>query len=262
MDNNQLGNNPQARLLNNLNVAMNNNGAGQLNPTIPNNNQVNPNTINNQNNVPLNVVPQNNNPVNMAFNNNQSLVNQQTGIIPNNMEGSNEPGNMPSNPFNNNSNIQTLVNQQTGIIPDTPVSDENRLQDLTNPFNTDEQDPRKLEMKDNNFNGDNLEHGFVDVLKEGGVNIDIPDNKYINNGNTFNETSINDLNVDGAYNKLPSIDYSNDPQVIANIKNMEKKNTIKISKELQTFFIIVVILFLFILVMPYIFDLVRDIKSR
>ena len=247
MDNNQLGNNSQTRMLNN--------------PTGTNNNLLSPNMMNNQNNVPLNVIPQGNNSVNMPFNGNnniQNAVNQQTGIVPNIKEDNNKQNGISANPFNNNSNIQTLVNQQTGIIPNTPINNEN----VTNPFNNNVQDPRKLEMKDNNFNGDNLEHGFVDVLKEGGVNVNIPDNKYINSENTFNETSINDLNVDGSYNKLPNIDYSNDPQVVSNIKNMTKKNTIKISKELQTFFIIVVILFLFILVMPYIFDLVRDIKSR
>ncbi len=241
MDNNkQINDNPQLRMLNNMGnqTGFSNNGTTQggsygypvnnFNSGINNQYQINSQDISSNSQGQVN---------NQGSNNLENMNNQNTPVV--------------NNPFGDN-NIETMINQQSDVFTSS-----------NSPFNIENStDPRKKEMNDNNFEGNNLEHGFVDVLKEGGVNVDIPENKFIDNNKKFNETSINDLNIDGSYNKMSSIDYSNDPQVIANIQESTKKNTVKISKELQTFFLIAMILLAFIFVMPYIFDLVRDIKSR
>ncbi len=77
---------------------------------------------------------------------------------------------------------------------------------------------------------------------------------------TYNETSINDLNVDGAYNRMNiAPDYVNDKQVRENIE-APKKNTVPISKELKTVFIIALVLLAFIIVMPMLFDLISNLR--
>ena len=77
---------------------------------------------------------------------------------------------------------------------------------------------------------------------------------------------LNDLNVEGEYNGLPKIDYSQDPKVIENLKlqnsNENKKNTITITSEGKVFIIIIIVLLLFTFVMPYIFDLIRKVTYK
>ena len=76
----------------------------------------------------------------------------------------------------------------------------------------------------------------------------------------YNETSITDLNVDGQYNRMEKIpDYVNSPEVRENI-NPTKKNTITITKEMKTVLIIVGIMLIFIMFMPFLFDLVNKIR--
>jgi len=84
------------------------------------------------------------------------------------------------------------------------------------------------------------------------------ENKFLT-PNEFNETSLNDLNVEGSYNNIERTDYSQDQQVRENIEGT-KKNTIKITSEMKTFIIIALVLLVFIFIMPYIFDMLRDIK--
>ena len=77
----------------------------------------------------------------------------------------------------------------------------------------------------------------------------------------YNETSINDLNVDGGYNHMEKApDYVNSPEVKENI-NPTKKNTITITKELKTVIIIVGVMLAFvIIIMPLLFDLINKIR--
>ena len=75
-----------------------------------------------------------------------------------------------------------------------------------------------------------------------------------------NDTSLADLNVEGTYNNMNNPpDYTTDPKVMANI-HPEKKNTITIGKEVKTFFIIAMVLLVFILLMPILFDLFNKIR--
>ena len=76
---------------------------------------------------------------------------------------------------------------------------------------------------------------------------------------TNQETYLNDMNVNGAYNKMEAPEYVNDQKVVENI-NAPKKNTITITKELKTIIIISLILLVFIFIMPVIFDLVTNIR--
>ena len=81
-------------------------------------------------------------------------------------------------------------------------------------------------------------------------------NRFITNS-IDNNMALNDLNIDGTYNNMPQVDYSQEPQVQENLK---QKNTITITSEGKVFIIIILVLLLFIFVMPYIFDLIRNIK--
>lgn len=85
-----------------------------------------------------------------------------------------------------------------------------------------------------------------------------PANGGMNQANS--ETPINNMNIDGAYNRMNvAPDYVNEAQVKENIENA-KKNTVPVSKELKTVIIIAAILFIFILVMPFLFDLISNIR--
>lgn len=82
-------------------------------------------------------------------------------------------------------------------------------------------------------------------------------NKFINNNRENINTSLNNLNIDGNYNNMPKVDYSQEPQVQENLK---KKNTITITSEGKVFIIIIIVLLLFTFIMPYIFDMFRNLS--
>ena len=87
------------------------------------------------------------------------------------------------------------------------------------------------------------------------------ENQFINKNNIRNETSLNDLNVDGKYNKLEKSPYSNEPVVRENIEQHEKKTVkITVSQEMKLFLIIAAIMLVFIIIMPFIFDFVENIR--
>ena len=54
-------------------------------------------------------------------------------------------------------------------------------------------------------------------------------------------------------------DYVNDKQVKDNME-APKKNTVTVSKELKTVIVIAAILLIFIIVMPFLFDLISNIR--
>ena len=78
---------------------------------------------------------------------------------------------------------------------------------------------------------------------------------------TNTESQLNDMNVNGSYNKMEAPDYVKDKQVMENI-NSPKKNTITITKELKTIIVISLILLVFIIIMPAIFNLINNIRFR
>ena len=90
--------------------------------------------------------------------------------------------------------------------------------------------------------------------------VEAPKNEYVNNVG-YNETSLNDLNVDGGYNKLEASTYSNEEVVRENIENHTKKTVkITITQEMKVIIIISVVILIFIIIMPFIFDIVENIR--
>ena len=87
------------------------------------------------------------------------------------------------------------------------------------------------------------------------------DNRFINQNTTFTENNLNELNVNGSYNKMEAPEYVNDPKVVENIQGSTKK-TIPITKELKTVILIALILLAFIILMPTIFNLINNIRFR
>ncbi len=85
------------------------------------------------------------------------------------------------------------------------------------------------------------------------------DNQFINMTGMHQDTHLNDLNVDGSYNNLEAPDYATDEQVKKNINEYTKK-TVPVSNELKVVIIIAVLMLIFILFMPELGDLLRNIK--
>ena len=75
------------------------------------------------------------------------------------------------------------------------------------------------------------------------------------------ETSINSMNIKDNYNNLDKPGYVNDTQIVENMNNFsKKKTTIPITKELKTVIVITVILLIFIIIMPMLFDLISNLR--
>lgn len=192
------------------------------------------------------------------MNNNLDETNQQSQIL-NNLNSINI---IP--PSNNNQEIEqtnsTTINQQPmpfnsginqNIQPTTITGNINQTSVVAT--------PQVNITENNNLNqSSNQNMEYTEILKQEGINVNNQsNNKFLNN--QFNETSLNDLNVTGDYNGMGTA-YSNDPKVRTNIEEMKtNKKTITITQELKIIIIISIVLFAFILVMPTIFDMIRNI---
>ncbi len=194
---------------------------------------MNQNQINNQVN---NAVP---NPQNNQFIGNQVPNNQMINQVPNGMVNNQVP-------VNNMQNQPPVPNQQPSQV------------------NTNQASPITLGTVSNVTYADTI--GNINQQPNPTPSVNYTNNSQNNNqfiGNVnYNETMLNDLNVDGAYNNMQAkepVDYMNDPQVQANLNKAPKK-TVPISKELKTIFILVLILFAFTFIMPMLADLVNKIR--
>lgn len=162
-----------------------------------------------------------------------------------------------------NQNSQQMLNNMMGTpqVPNAPVNGGNffnqpqnsQIPNLNGGTNT---PVNTIPVGNTNVVNDQSNEALKDKVL-GNAN----SNQFINTPNNYNETSLNDLNVDGAYNKLERPDYVNDPKVKMNMEG-HKKNTIPVTKETKTFIIIVLVMLVFIFVMPIIFDFIRNIKYR
>ena len=229
-------NNNQSNMMNNSN---NNYSINSNNQFIPQTN----NQLNNQNSnisFPNGNLNQSNQVNNLS---NQQLSNNQGSSFLQNTQ------NQPSTNQQWGPNQTKVENQLTDSIP----QNNNVINNQQMPTNSNNIDPFT------NTNQTQKPTTYVDMLEKEGINIIGNESKFINNKLTYNETSINDLNVQGNYNNILQNDYRNDPRVIENLKQKEKK-TITITKELKIVIIIVVILFIFIFIIPYIFDFIREIR--
>lgn len=151
-------------------------------------------------------------------------------------------------------------NPQTNILNQNNLNNQqNQPQNnMSNGIQTDNQQPINPLGAINN----NPMNNQVNNLEDINPMMNLQSNKFINDNIETNDTSLNNLNIDGEYHNMPKIDYSQDPNVKANLEQFEnKKNTITVGPEAKIFLIIVIVLFLFIIVMPYIFDAIREISQ-
>lgn len=74
------------------------------------------------------------------------------------------------------------------------------------------------------------------------------------------DSSINSMNIKDNYNNLDKPGYVSDAQVVENMNNYSQKKTIPITKELKTVIAITVVLLIFIIVMPMLFDLISNLR--
>ena len=166
----------------------------------------------------------------------------------------------------NNQNPNTFINNPTAFSQPQPISVvpqnlEQNIQNNSNQgFNTQPNQPTSGNtfINNNAFNPTPIPNGLVG--EDDSINIQST-NRFINNDINTTNTALNELNVDGEYNDMPKIDYSKDPKVQNNLIQEEKqKKTIAITGEVKVFIVIIIALLLFIFVMPYIFDMLRNIQ--
>ena len=180
----------------------------------------------------------------------------------NNQNGNN---NLSFGMLNNNSvnpSMQINNNYQNSAIPINENNQGGEGPSIQIPANNNSNDVVTLGTVSNVTYADtigNIDYGAPEIPEiQNFDNANINNDNFINN--EYNETSLSDLNVEGTYNNMNAApDYISDPQVMANI-HPEKKNTITITKEIKTFIVIALVLLVFILIMPYLFDLFNKIR--
>lgn len=209
-------------------------------------------------NQQLNIIPQQQNINNFNNINNINIENQKNNQTPNDI----------TNAQSNSENIN-VINQDNNTIQN--ISD--NINNLNNEFNNQNNNNvnniyNNISQSDNNqdnnkfnFNGvfSNQTTSIKDNMSDEDYNLINPEqnSKFIKSTFDTTSTTLADLNVDP---NAPRIDYSNDKKVQENIVNEEKrKNTIAISQEAKVFLTIIVVLLIFIFVMPYIFDAIKNI---
>lgn len=194
----------------------------------------------------------------MPTNNNNMNTNSNNSVNPFVVNNQAPPTGMPSqvaqtppvaNTMQQPVTQMPLTNNQIDVNNNEVTNTPNNTQSTINPF------------INNQANNNIVNEGYQAMLKQEGINVHGNQSRFINSTG-YNETSITDLNISEDYNNLNKIDYTKDPKVMQNIQQYEgnenKKNTIPISKELKMIFMIAIGLFVFILIMPYIFDLFRN----
>ena len=149
-----------------------------------------------------------------------------------------------NNPQTNNdmeiNNVQSTLN----VIPTT--NNQNNIENGSNFIN---QNQFNNIQSFNQNNSQQIENEDTLIIKQ--------TNKFINNNIDTTNTSLNNLNIDGAYNNMPKVDYSQEPKVK---ENMQKKNTVTITSEGKVFLIIIAVLLIFVLVLPTVFDWITNIS--
>ena len=142
--------------------------------------------------------------------------------------------------MNNNENNNRFINNVSNVNSTSlDLSNTTSSNEVTSPIATMNVEDAKLKAQ---------------VVKE-------QKNQFINKERIRNETSLNDLNVDGKYNKLDKSPYSDEEKVRDNIDNRQKHNIkITLDHEKKVFLIIVAVMLVFIIIMPFIFDLIENIR--
>jgi len=191
--------------------------------------------------------------------NNPNNLNQNFDTVPTQIQTNN---NFQTTPITNNLNVNNNdminvipqnnnqgFNQSINNIPTNNIQESNIIQtpdNFNNQFNS--MPPQMNNPEQPQVNGNYLDDEINEIIKP-------QQNRFINNSMPSENTTLNDLNVDGAYNNMPKVDYSQEPKVQENLK---KKNTVTITSEGKVFILIIIVLLLFTFVMPYIFDFFRN----
>lgn len=160
--------------------------------------------------------------------------------------------------MNNNENINQNQNE-ANMLNNISPQDNNLLQPQfpseINQQNIILANQSPNEIKNNNpvlqeINNATTPQPFMTSQRDTTLNIEPTDqNNYINN-----------MNVDGSYNKIEKDESLTTAGVTQQIE--QKKATIKIGEEAKVFIIIIAIIFIFILVLPMLFDFLNSIKYR
>ena len=166
-------------------------------------------------------------------------------------------------------------NNQNNMLPNQPSVTKNMEQPLNvipqsknfnEQYNINNQvSNQSLNMNDYNSINNNQIQSNNNFTEENPL-LNQKNNKFITQNIETQSTALNDLNVDGTYHNMGKYDYSQDPRVKANLEQnnlnqtAKQKNTITITSEGKIFIIIIIALLLFTIVMPYIFDFIRNIK--
>lgn len=164
------------------------------------------------------------------------------------------------NSLNNQTPVQNNLNEKTlNVIPNANI--ENNI--INNNGSADVmQNPNTfINVPVNNVSITGLNNMQAPVIEEENPLLKLNKNKFINTNEEVKDTTLNSMNVNGEYNNMPKVDYSQDPKVRENIENINKygaKNTIKIGGEGKVFLIIIAVLLLFTFVMPIIYDTIRN----
>ena len=159
------------------------------------------------------------------------------------------------NNANNNRFINNLSNvNSTQLDFSNEETDENKQNKINDILKPDSENSKSVNpLSEMNVEGTKLREQVVETHE----------NQHVNAENKYNETSLNDLNVEGGYNKLetPTTPFSNDEQVRENIEYHEKKTVkLTVTQEMKIFIIIGIVMLIFIIIMPYIFDIVENIR--
>ena len=158
--------------------------------------------------------------------------------------------------INNQSRFFGNINQSTNAIQENTIM--NNQQNLNQSFATNSQflqNNNNIQNQPtyNNFNNPQVNNNFEgDELNE---IFKSQQNRFIKDETPMGNQTLNDMNIDGTYQNMPKVDYSQEPQVQANLK---PPKTITITSEGKVFILIIIVLFLFIFIMPYIFDFFRN----
>ena len=191
----------------------------------------------------------------MNNNDNNDLLNEF-----NNMFGDNKPQETVtpyravSNNNNNNNNNNLGVDNQKMEINNPNINNTQTFNSQTN-YNSQLVNENVNNNLNNNIeqyqtNTQNIIPNIINSDKPDVQNIIMPEVNNFNNGNTVQTT-----------NNVPLYDTTNSINDIK-VEKKPKKNKITINKELQSVIILAVILFIFILILPFIFDLFDNLRNN
>jgi len=171
---------------------------------------------------------------------------------------------------NQNNNSQMQIPNNLNIVPDNNNNNQSTNRFINNVSNVNSTNLNFNNVPNQNINTANNIQSTTDSSPIDNLNIASDkqkkmtieeQNQFIDKTNGYNETSLNDLNVDGKYNKLEKSPFSDDQIVRQNIENHEKKKvTVTVTPEMKIFIIIAIIMLVFIIIMPFIFDFVENIR--